>query len=85
MAYTVELSKPAQRDLARFERDIARRIRLALESLRHDSRPHGCVKMAGERDRFRIRVGAYRVVYRIDDPNGCAVVLRIQHRREVYR
>ena len=85
MAYTVELSNPAERDLARLERDLARRIRIAMELLRPDPRPHGSVKLFGESDLCRIRVGAYRIVYQIDDGKRRAVVLRIQHRSNAYR
>ncbi len=85
MAYTVELSRPAERDLERLERDLARRIRAALEFFRPDPRTRGSIKLSGETDLYRIRVGAYRIVYEIDDGKRRAVVLRIQHRREAYR
>lgn len=47
-------------------------------------RPTGCSKLAGTSDRYRIRVGDYRIVYRIDDGKVTVLVLVIGHRREVY-
>lgn len=49
-----------------------------------DPRPSGCRKLAGTDDRYRIRVGNYRIIYRIDDGRVAVLVLVIGHRREVY-
>jgi mRNA interferase RelE/StbE len=83
--YAVLLEKSAARFLLRL-RDAKLKSRLdeAIESLAGDPRPSGCRKLAGTSDRYRVRVGDYRIVYRIDDGKVTVLVLVIGHRREVY-
>ncbi len=85
MKYAVLLEKSAARFLLRL-RDAKLKSRLdeAIESLAGDPRPSGCRKLAGTSDRYRVRVGDYRIVYRIDDGKVTVLVLVIGHRREVY-
>ena len=85
MRYAVSLEKSAARFLLRL-RDAKLKVRLdeAIESLANEPRPPGCRKLAGTSDRYRIRVGDYRIVYRIDDGKVTVLVLVIGHRREVY-
>jgi mRNA interferase RelE/StbE len=85
MAYSVDLTKGAQRDLAILESDVAQRVQAALELLRGTPRAHGCTKLEGEKGAYRMRVGTYRIKYHIDDTIRRVVVVKIQHRREVYR
>jgi mRNA interferase RelE/StbE len=47
--------------------------------------PIGCKKLSGAEDLWRLRVGDYRVVYRIDDDKHTVDVTVVRHRREVYR
>jgi mRNA interferase RelE/StbE len=49
-----------------------------------DPRPPGCQKLSG-RDRYRVRQGAYRIIYAIEDERLVVYVVRVGHRREVYR
>lgn len=48
-------------------------------------RPHGCVKLTGTDNEWRIRVGAYRVIYEIHDQVLLIVLIDVGHRREIYR
>ena len=59
---------------------IAERIR----QLAEDPRPPGSQKLSG-RDRYRIRQGVYRIVYSIEDDLLIVVVVRVGHRKDVYR
>jgi mRNA interferase RelE/StbE len=56
-----------------------------LLALENDPRPFGSVKLVGEEDAYRIRIGDYRAVYLIDDRQQIVAVVRVAHRREVYR
>ena len=56
-----------------------------ISALAGDPRPAGCKKLRGHKDLWRIRAGDYRVVYIIDDANSLVSIIRIAHRREVYR
>jgi mRNA interferase RelE/StbE len=83
--YAVQLKPSADRALARLPGDIQRRIVLALEDLGSNPRPPGVKKMAGDDNLWRIRVGTYRAVYEIHDRPPLVMVLRIAHRKDVYR
>lgn len=65
-------------------REILRRVDAAILSLAHDPRPARAEKLTGY-DFYRIRVGDYRIVYQIEDDRLVIVVIRIGHRREIYR
>ena len=84
--YTVTLDRNARKQL-RAIRDL--RLRDALEAdinaLRDNPRPPGCIKMSGPADDWRIRVGDWRVVYRLDDGRVVVVVVRVAPRGGVYR
>jgi mRNA interferase RelE/StbE len=66
-------------------REPQERIGRAIDALSTTPRPAGAVKLRGAEGYFRIRVGDYRVVYEIADSVLVVLVVRIGHRREVYR
>ena len=61
------------------------RIVASIRKLARDPRPVGCEKLAGEQDRYRLRVGRYRIIYSIGDAELLIVVVRVGHRKDVYR
>ena len=61
------------------------RIRDRIETLADNPRPPGTVKLTAEDNLYRVRVGDYRIVYRIEDKRLVVLIVRIGHRREVYR
>lgn len=70
-------SIPLKKDRVR----IASRIR----RLAGDPRPRDCQKLAGGSDRYRVRQGPYRIVYSVDDGDRTVLVVKIGHRKDVYR
>ena len=64
---------------------LQRRIAKALRVLENDPRPPGSVKLHGEGELYRVRVGDYRIVYQIQDAVLVVLVVQIGHRREIYR
>jgi len=60
------------------------RILKRVESLREDPRPPGSIKLSGM-DYYRIRQGNYRIIYEIEDARLIVVVVKVGHRRDVYR
>lgn len=62
-----------------------RRVVAAIQSSAGDPRPPGCEKLSGERDRYRVRVGRYRIVYSVADTELVVVIVRVGHRKDVYR
>lgn len=85
MAYRVELTKSARRDLDSLPLEIFRRVDPRIRALASDPRPHGVQKMEGGVGLYRIRVGDYRIVYQIHDKILVVLIVKIGDRREVYR
>jgi mRNA interferase RelE/StbE len=85
MPYIVELNSAAQRDYSNLEHSTSTRVSEVVDTLADNPRPPGCVKLTGKGREYRVRVGAYRVIYTIDDRMRLVSVKRIQHRREAYR
>lgn len=63
--------------------DVARVLR-RIEALAENPRPAGCEKLSGQ-EKYRVRQGVYRIVYQVDDEQRLVVVVKVGHRREVYR
>jgi mRNA interferase RelE/StbE len=61
------------------------RIAARIRGLANDPRPPGAQKLAGHRDRYRVRQGQYRIVYSVNDAQLEVVVVKVGHRRDVYR
>jgi mRNA interferase RelE/StbE len=60
------------------------RIDRRILALADNPRPAGCKKLRGYKDQWRIRIGAYRVIYVIDDGARAVTVTHVAHRREIY-
>jgi len=82
--YEVVFKKSVSKDLrAMPKRDLARILKW-FQSLAEEPRPQGCEKLSGQ-DRYRVRQGVYRIIYEIQDDLLTVVVVKVGHRREVYR
>jgi mRNA interferase RelE/StbE len=84
MPYIVHLKRSAEKELADLPRDVHRQIIKRLLALKDKPRPPGTRKLWGG-ERYRIRVGDYRILYAIDDALQKIEVISVGHRREVYR
>jgi len=85
MPYRVELLPTARRELRALDSGARERILRAIIKLETQQRPPGAKKLTGVDDLWRIRVGDYRVVYEIRERILVVLIVRIAHRREVYR
>ncbi|MGJ3243681.1 MAG: type II toxin-antitoxin system RelE family toxin [Opitutales bacterium] len=83
-SYKVEFSKSARMDFKGLPKNDALRILEKIKSLESDPRPLGSKKLKGE-ESYRIRIGMYRVIYDIRDSLLVVLVLRVGHRKEIYR
>ena len=84
-SYQVELTRSAEKDLRRIDRRMIPRILDAVEGLASNPSPVGAKKLVGSDITCRIRVGNYRIVYEIEDDKLLVLVVRIRHRKDVYR
>jgi mRNA interferase RelE/StbE len=85
--FEVRLVATARRSLDRLPGDTRRRVTRALRGLEIDPRPRGATRLVGQDPEpvWRLRVGDYRVLYEIRDEVLLVLVIRIRHRRDVYR
>lgn len=84
MNYDLFVLPSAERDLDRLEKLVYQRCEKCILSLRENPRPHGVQKLAGD-DGFRVRVGDFRILYRVDDEQKRVYLYRVKHRKDVYR
>jgi len=82
--YRVTIKKSAAKELEHVPQKNLRRIIKRVRSLAEDPKPQGSQKLSGQ-EHFRIRQGDYRIVYSVDDKDSIVDIVRIGHRREIYR
>ena len=84
-SYRIRIKQSAAKELESIgTRADRRRIVQRIQSLADDPRPPGCQKLSG-RNRYRLRQGRYRILYSIQDEILVVHVVRIAHRKDVYR
>jgi mRNA interferase RelE/StbE len=82
--YSVEILPEAEKALARLDRSVLVRVDKAIQALATSPRPPGAKALQGGEGLTRIRVGDWRVIYRIVDQRLLVTVIRVGHRGEVY-
>lgn len=85
MAYRIEFTPRAVRDLKGLDRQIRARIANRIDALAENPLPQGIKKIAGEDELYRLRVGEYRILYQVKAKVLLVLIVGIGHRREVYR
>lgn len=85
MPYRIDFLVAARRHLRALPVDVQAWIQRSIDALGDEPRPSGTAAMVGEGGLLRIRVGNYRVMYDIDDGERLVTVVRIGHRKDVYR
>jgi mRNA interferase RelE/StbE len=85
MACALEFVPSARRELQKLPREVQLKLNQRIDSLSLDPRPRGSKKLKAGEALWRIRMGDYRVVYEVKDKVLVALVVRVAHRREVYR
>lgn len=83
--YVVEFLPSAARELASLDRAMQHRVTRRIARLARDPRGGGAVKLRGADDIWRARVGDYRLLYRVEDDRLVVLIIRVGHRRDVYR
>ena len=83
--YVVVFARSARKELQNLDPQVARRILKQVEALVSNPRPSGVMKLEGAVDLWRIRVGEWRVVYRISDRDRVVDITAVRHRSDAYR
>jgi mRNA interferase RelE/StbE len=84
MTYTVVFHRDAKKDIKKLHPQIRARVIGALEQIADNPKLHGAILLSGYVDTYRYRVGAYRVVYRVNDDELEVLILDAKPRGEVY-
>jgi len=82
--YSIEIKQSAAREIEALPLSDRRRVVERIGRLAEDPRPRGCEKLAGG-ERYRVRQGDYRIVYSVEDALLIVWVVKVGHRRDVYR
>jgi mRNA interferase RelE/StbE len=85
MPYSIQFTSRARRDLDGLDRAVQQHLRTHIDRLAANPIPAGAKKLHGDEPYYRIRVGDYRLVYQIDGKELVVIVVKIGHRKEVYR
>ena len=85
MAYTINFAPKAEREFKKLDKAVQRQLQPKIEALSKNPRAHGVEKLAGEDELYRIRSGDYRIIFQIQDKVLVVLLVKIGHRREIYR
>jgi mRNA interferase RelE/StbE len=83
--YSITFARPARKELEKLPPSAAGRIIGRIEALMKAPRPPGVVRLQGNGNLWRIRVGDYRVIYSIDDSARVVDISAVRNRRDAYR
>jgi mRNA interferase RelE/StbE len=85
MAYKIVVQRRASKAFLALDGPVRSRVGAAIDALTNDPRPPGAKALVGMVGVLRIRVGAYRVLYEVQDDQLVVLVIDVGHRREIYR
>jgi mRNA interferase RelE/StbE len=85
VTYRIAIERSALKTLASIDKPQRRRIQGAIDGLADNPRPAGAIMLTGRHGELRIRVGDYRIIYRVDDGELVVLIIEIDHRSEIYR
>jgi mRNA interferase RelE/StbE len=83
--YQVKVAEEAARFIRKQDKRIQRQIINNIRGLAQNPRPQGCKKLQGYKELYRIPSGNYRIVYTIKEKNLLVFVVRVGHRKDIYR
>ena len=83
--FRIEVSATAEKQIRKLRREDQLRVLRAIQPLATEPTPPGSRKVRGYQDVYRIRVGTYRILYRVAGRRLLIIILKICHRREIYR
>jgi mRNA interferase RelE/StbE len=83
--YTIQYKSSVKKELKKLNQSDRKSIVDKIEKLKKDPKPQGSAKLKGSTDLYRIRQGDYRVIYRIQNNVLVVLIIRIGHRRDIYK
>jgi len=83
--YSLEIARTAEQQLRKLPTEDRRRVARSMLALGEEPYPPGSRKLTGYDDVFRIRVGVYRIIYSVSGQTLMIIILKIGHRKDIYR
>ena len=83
--YEIHYRRSVKSDLKSLPRDVRIAVVGQILSLKNNPRPRGHTKISGFENTFRIRKGVYRIVYSVDKNKLIVIIIRVGHRKDVYK
>ena len=84
-SYTIEYKKSVEKELRKLPSAQLKGIVTKIRALATNPHPESSVKLRGSSDLFRIRHADYRIIYQVQNKKLMLLVIKVGHRREVYR
>jgi len=85
VSYEVEIAPAAKRQIKKLPRDVQQKLVAKLEELAFEPRTDGVKKLEGSDNLYRVRLEKYRIIYEIQDSLLLVTVVKVKHRRNIYR
>jgi len=82
--YKIKIKPSAVKELNKISKKDLEKVSKKISALSSDPRPPGCEKLSGD-EKYRIRQGNYRIVYSIEDDILIIVIVKVGHRRDIYK
>ena len=84
-SYKIRWKKSAQKELKKLNKDFIVKVLEFVDHLAEDPYPDGCRKLRGSQHTYRFRIGDYRIVYNVQSNILTVEIIRIGHRKEIYK
>ena len=84
-SYKLLIKPSAAKEIESAPKKARLRIVKRIQDLSSDPRPPGCEKLSGHDDKYRVRQGMYRIVYSVSDLRLVVCVVKVGHRKDIYR
>lgn len=81
----IDLRESANKDFQKIPKQFLKNIIQKISTLKENPFPHGCIKLSGSKNIFRIRIGDYRVISRVNKMQKIVYIDYVSHRKDVYR
>lgn len=82
--YQIIITRQTQKQIADLPTTVQKKIDKAILGLKIQPRPNGAIRLKGDRDSYRIRVGDYRILYTIEDAALQVIIVKVSDRKDVY-
>ena len=83
-SYSLAFKRSVAKDLRKIPNKDVKRLLKRIDSLRDNPRAEGCIKLSGQ-ERYRVRLGIYRVIYEIRESELIVMVIKVAHRGAIYK